>query len=82
MSDYGVSKALPELSTIDVQKIVKFIEEDMGVTSESYLAEIEETDFTENKVLRKVQARRLIKFWKTGWCQIIAHFNRPFQLII
>ena len=63
MSDFGVSKALSDLSDSDVRKVVQFIIA-QGVTNESYLSELEVEDFTENEILSKVQARRLIKYWK------------------
>ena len=66
MSDFGVSKALPNLSPADVQKVVKFLTDDMGVVDKSDLEVIEENDFTENKILGIAHARRLLKYWKEG----------------
>ena len=66
MSDFGVSKALPNLSPADVQKVVKFLTDDMGVVDESDLEVIEGNDFTENKILGIAHARRLLKYWKEG----------------
>ena len=65
-ADFGVGTVLADLSSSEKQRVVEFIRNDMGVNDASYLSEIEIEDFTENKILTKVQARRLIKYWKTG----------------
>ena len=76
MSDFGVSKALPNSSPADVQKVVKFLTDDMGVADESDLEVLEEKDFTENKILGKAHARRLLKYWKEGLLLLLlVHFE-------
>jgi len=68
MSDFGVSHVLPNLTPAEVQKVVDFLRNDMGVDDDSFLAEVEENDFLEADILGKAPARRLLKYWETGLC--------------
>ena len=65
-SEFQVSETLTELSESEVKNLVEFIKNDMGVTEESELYVLKETDFTENKILKPIQARRLIQRWMAG----------------
>ena len=55
-----------ELSDDKIKKVVTFIEDDMGVTSESELLDLKESDFTDNEILKTIKARKLIKYFKKG----------------
>ena len=66
MTDFGVSKVLYDLSDEEKRKVVEFIRDDMGVTNESDLLALEESDFTKNNILKLVKARILVKYFKEG----------------
>ena len=65
-SEFQVSETLTELNESEVKNVVEFIKNNMGVTEESELYVLKETDFTENKILKPIQARRLIQRWEAG----------------
>jgi len=64
MSDFGISKVLSNQA--DVDKVLDFLLNDMGVEDERDLPLVEERDFIEAKILGKAPARRLIELWKEG----------------
>ena len=66
MRDFGVSKVLHNLSAEEKEKVVKFIEEEMGVTDEGDLLALEESDFIKNNILKPIKARILVKHFKEG----------------
>ena len=66
MTDFGVSKVLHDLSDKEKIKVIKFIKDEMGVTIESDLLALEESDFTKNNILKPIKARILVKYFKEG----------------
>ena len=67
MLEFGLLKALPKLSSSNVSKIEDFLRNDLNIDNASDLALVEETDLTQKGLLKRIQARQLIRYWKTGW---------------
>ena len=65
-SEFQISETLTELNESEVKNVVEFIKNDMGVTEDSELYVLKETDFTNNMILKPIQARRLIQRWEAG----------------
>ena len=70
--DYGISEILPQLDQDKVLAVLQRLIE-CGVCYKSDLNLITEEDLREDKLLNKVQARRLVSRWKSyqdlsGFC--------------
>ena len=61
-SDYGISKALPKLISLKVEKVKKKLK-DLGVPDEIGLEDITLEDLMEDGVLKRRAATILIHFW-------------------
>ena len=62
--DFEVPKALDELNESKAEEITLFIRDELGVEKKDELKFITEEDFTSKNILKIVQARRLINYWK------------------
>ena len=65
-SDFGIPNVLNHLSPAQVKKIVKYLEEEVGVKEVKDLKYINENHLTKNKLLTPGEARKLIDYWKEG----------------
>ena len=87
--DYGISKILPQLDQEKVLAVLQRLSE-CGVCDENDLDVITEEDLREDKLLNKVQARKLVSGWKNyqellGFCfcllislKLLLHFIHHF----
>ena len=60
--------ALNMLPSQKVNQVVRFLREDLGVEEPNDLAYVEVEDLTKNGLLKKIQAKRLVGYWKQGEC--------------
>ena len=65
MSDYGISEALPNLSRDKHDEVLTYLQE-LGVKCEDDLKSVTIEDLMEKNLLKKLQARNLVEFWKSG----------------
>jgi len=65
MNDYGISKVLPNLSLEKINEVVRRLNEDIKV-NECGLDGVEIEDLTEDGLLGKGAARKLVNEWKAG----------------
>ena len=65
MSDYGISQALPNLSRDKHDEVLAHLQE-LGVGCEDDLKSVTIADLMEKNLLKKLQARNLVEFWKSG----------------
>ena len=63
--DFGISKIVPRLNKTEVEMIKKEIEE-CGVENVKDLLDVTCDDLMQCKILRILEARRLIRHWKKG----------------
>ena len=63
--NFGISKVIPRLKNIEVEKLTTLIME-YGVDDAEDLALLTESDLLQSGFLKKVEARKLIKKWKKG----------------
>ena len=64
--NFGISKALPELSDDEIKNVVTFMKNEMGVTDQNELLDLKESDFTDNEILKPIKARKLLKYFEKG----------------
>ena len=65
MSDYGISQALPSLSREKHDEVLTYLQQ-LGVEREDDLKSVTIEDLMEKNLLKKLQARKLVEFWKSG----------------
>ena len=65
MSDYGISQALPSLSREKHDEVLTYLQQ-FGVEREDDLKSVTIEDLMEKNLLKKLQARKLVEFWKSG----------------
>ena len=65
-SDFGISKVLKDLSRSEVENIVKYLKQELGVATDEDLKLVKEKHLTKSKLLKPIQALKLIKRWREG----------------
>ena len=64
MGDFGVSTILKELKITEVEEVVFFIRDKLGVSNKNDLHHVNENDFAKQETLSEDQKKRLIRCWK------------------
>ena len=65
-SDFGISKVLKDLSRSEVENIVKYLKQELGVATDEDLKFVKEKHLTKSKLLKPIPALKLIKHWREG----------------
>ena len=65
-SDFGIPKVLKDLSRSEVENIVRYLKQELGVATDEDLKFVEEKHLTESKLLKPIPALKLMKHWREG----------------
>ena len=74
MDEFNIAKYAPELAKNNpskVKELEKYLKEDFGVPDQCSLKDIKVEDLTENGLLKRGAARKLVEAWQKGQSQSV-----------